>query len=355
MKLDNSKILNIRDQFNRLHNYSDLCDLLNKVNSDTFSNEVKEIQLNEIIFYAYSTKAFYKHLSISKKSGGTRIISSPVKRLKEILKPLSIVLQCVYIPNECSQGFIWNKSILTNASCHIDKNYVYNIDLENFFPSIHQPRIYKRLTFEPFNLNNDKIKLASLISALCCFIPIGEIKGVLPQGSPTSPVISNIICDRLDRNLKGASKRFNVTYSRYANDITFSSNHNVYQSQSKFLKEVVRIINEQSFLINDSKTRLQKKGYRQVVTGLIVNEKINVHSKYIKELRALLYLIEKFGREKAQKIFSNYYTRDKKFEYIPKIEQVIEGKLEFLKMVKGEYNSTYLKLKSRFLIVKFQS
>ena len=120
-----------------------------------------------------------------------------------------------------------------------------------------------------------------------------EKRNVLPQGAPTSPILSNIICERLDLRLNGVAKRFGLKYSRYADDITFSSMHNVFQKNSDFLIEINRIINEQNFIIKHSKTRLQKQGYKQEVTGLIVNQKPNVDSRYISELRKWIYLWEK--------------------------------------------------------------
>ena len=131
----------------------------------------------------------------------------------------------------------------------------------------------------PFNLNgsDEKEEVAFLMAALCTH-PIdidGETRVILPQGSPTSPTITNVLCYKLDQRLTGLSKRFGLTYTRYADDLTFSSNHNIYNKE-KFILELKRIIEEDQLLkINPKKTRLQKSGYRQEVTGLIVNEKVN--------------------------------------------------------------------------------
>lgn len=98
-----------------------------------------------------------------------------------------------------------------------------------------------------------------------------------------------MICERLDIRLSGVAKRFGLKYSRYADDITFSSMHNVYQKDSEFLIEIARIITDQNFHIKESKTRLQKQGFRQEVTGLIVNDKPNVNKRYISQLRMWIY------------------------------------------------------------------
>jgi retron-type reverse transcriptase len=181
-----------------------------------------------------------------------------------------------------------------------------------------------------------------------------EKRNVLPQGAPTSPVITNIVCQRLDYLLAGVAKRFGLKYSRYADDITFSSMHNVYQPESEFLKELHRIIEEQNFHIKESKTRLQKDGYRKEVTGLLVNEKANVQQRYIKQLRMWLYYWERYGYERASGFFLQRYIEDKGHvkNGKPDMGNVISGKLKYLKMVLGEENQNYIKLMERFSNLK---
>ena len=202
--------------------------------------------------------------------------------------------------------------------------------------------------------------LNNMISSICCTEIEVERKNedgewekvkrnVLPQGAPTSPVVTNIVCQRLDYLLYGVSKRFGLKYSRYADDITFSSMHNIYQSESDFLKELHRIIAEQGFHFNEKKTRLQKQGFRQEVTGLLVNEKVNVQGRYIKQLRMWLYYWERYGYERAYSFFLKQYFADKGHikKGKPDMANVIAGKLDFLKMVKGEENDLFKKLKGR--------
>ena len=209
--------------------------------------------------------------------------------------------------------------------------------------------------------SQSRLDLANIIASLCCTQMEVERKtetgewekvkrNVLPQGAPTSPVITNIICQKLDHRLSGVAKRFGLKYSRYADDITFSSMHNVYQADSDFLKELHRIIAEQNFHIKESKTRLQKDGYRKEVTGLLVNEKVNVQQRYIKQLRMWLYYWERYGYERASGFFLQQYIADKGHvkNGKPDMANVISGKLDYLKMVKGADNELYLKLKSRF-------
>ncbi len=213
-------------------------------------------------------------------------------------------------------------------------------------------------------LVSSRKNLANIIASLCCTEMEVERKNatgewekvkrnVLPQGAPTSPVITNIVCQRLDHLLSGVARRFGLKYSRYADDITFSSMHNVYQPESDFLKELQRIILEQGFYIKESKTRLQKDGYRKEVTGLLVNEKANVQQRYIKQLRMWLYYWERYGYERAYVFFLQEYIADKGHikKGKPDMANVIAGKLDYLKMVKGNENPLYLKLKGRFSLL----
>lgn len=203
--------------------------------------------------------------------------------------------------------------------------------------------------------------LSNVLASLCCAEmdverqnEAGEWetvkRNVLPQGAPTSPVITNIVCQRLDYLLTGVAKRFGLKYSRYADDITFSSMHNVYQTESEFLQELQRIIEEQNFHIKESKTRLQKDGYRKEVTGLLVNEKANVQQRYIKQLRMWLYYWERYGYNRAYSYFISQYISDKGHikKGKPDMTNVIAGKLDYLKMVKGADNELYNKLFLKF-------
>jgi hypothetical protein len=272
--------------------------------------------------------------------------------LKSILRALNFVLNCVYEPHEAVTGFVLEKSIVDNAKKHVGHNYVLNMDLKDFFHSFDRNRVKMGLMFEPFNLIGDKEPLAFLLASLCThpFEIDGELKTVLPQGSPTSPTLTNILCKKLDRRLNGLANRFGATYSRYADDITFSSPHNFYSDEA-FNKELKRIIVEdQKLVINPKKTRLQKSGYRQETTGLIVNKKVNVQRRYIKQIRMWLYYWEKFGYEKAEQIFKRDYITDKGHvkNINARLVNVLDGKLEFLKMVKGTEDGTYRGLKERF-------
>ena len=292
----------------------------------------------------------YRSFSIPKKSGGVRTISAPSKSLKSVLKALNIVFECVYTPSESAMGFTSGKSIVTNAAAHAGMNYVLNMDLKDFFPSISQARVWKRLQLKPFNFSQE---IASVAAGLCCMQKVdedGTVRRILPQGAPTSPILTNAICDKLDRRLRGVASHYGVKYTRYADDITFSSMHNVYQKDGEFLKEVERIITEQGFTINEAKTRLQKRGDRQEVTGLIVCEKPNVSREYVRNLRMMLHVWEKFGYNKAYARFVPEYLSKsiRRKTSTPPMIEVIRGRLMYLKMVKGETSPVFIALNNQF-------
>jgi RNA-directed DNA polymerase len=364
MKPSEENIQDIKALFSKMKTREDLLKLLNKAKAIYYGEKATLIELKSLTYYSNPkvAKKRYGEFTIRKKSGGVRKINAPVKGLKSIQTILNFILQCVFEPHQAATGFILGKSIVDNARLHAGRNYVFNIDMKDFFPSIEQARVWKRLQYPPFNLNreNENIEIASRIAALCCtemeverLTKKGEFvkvkRNVLPQGAPTSPTITNIIAQKLDQQLSGLAKRFNVNYSRYADDITFSSMHNVYQANSDFREELEKIITSQSFLINDKKTRLQKKGFRQETTGLIVNEKVNVHRRYVKQIRMWLYFWEKYGYRKAEQIFLRDYAKDKGHvkKGKPEMINVISGKLEFLKMVRGHQDDQYMKLEQR--------
>ena len=261
-----------------------------------------------------------------------RTITAPDGELKDILLTLAFILTERYEPTEEAMAFIRGRSIVNNASRHIGRNYVLNLDLSDFFTSITAGMVEHnlvRMGIPPL--------VAKEITTLCTYPSFvnHHIQNVVPQGAPTSPVISNICSMTLDSRLAGLARRFHLAYTRYADDITFSSNHNVYQPDGEFWQELQRIITECHFTINPRKTRLQKRGSRQEVTGLTVCTKPNVSRKYLKTLRAQIHKTKYQPSPSAHEI------------------KVIRGKLNYLRMVKGATDPTYLKyLKGLNMAVK---
>lgn len=356
--MDKQQIAEAAHKLKDKHDILELLNLIKKEEMDAMgmSDKFHPFTERHINFYCNPNNTFhrYSQFKIPKKSGGFRQITAPRNvSFKLILKYLNTILKSVYTPSDYAMGFTENRSVVTNAGKHKGQNYVFNIDLKDFFPSIEQPRIWKRLQIKPFNF---PVPVASVIAGLCCMKTTDESNKanyVLPQGSPTSPIITNMISDNLDRRLAGLAKRFNLNYTRYADDITFSSMHNVYQINGEFQKELRRIIEGQGFKMNEKKTRLQKKGARQEVTGVIVSDKLNVTQKYVRDIRNILYIWDRYGFNVA---FSKFYPRYKSEKgHVkkgnPDLISVIDGKLMYLKMVKGEDDSVYQRLVTKFSIL----
>ena len=360
----------IQEEFSKMKTQEDLLDLLNDVKRflDGNPEQFRPLSMKSLNYYknikASGTKR-YKTFSVKKKSGKLRTINAPCAGLKVFQTCLNYILQTFYQPNANACGFVPGRSIADGAKKHIGKKYVLNIDLKDFFDSIEHHRVKAIFTLPPFNLIDDKDNPNSLpyvLANLCCHPkevtrfdkdgnPYQCVRNVTPQGAPTSPIITNIICRQLDRRLLGLAKRFRVSYSRYADDITFSSNKkDVFKVGSSFRYELKRIIEEdQKFRINEEKTRVQSRAYRQEVTGLVVNRKINVTKRYVKQIRMWLYLWEHYGYEKATACFNRDYNKRKgQAKHGTNMENVLEGKLNYMKMIVGAENAAYKKLVERF-------
>ena len=243
---------------NRIQTLEDLVDTLNAIKRSSFSTVQYYFSETMLKYFSSDISApkRFKTFHIRKKNGEFREIKKPCRQLDVILTCLNSLLGSLYEPSDAAMGFAKGRSILKNAQAHVGHNYVFNIDLKDFFTSIPQARVWKRLQLPPFNFTLD---IANVLAGLCCCYNQDTNTNVLPQGSPASPLLTNAICDKLDRRLKGVAKRFGLTYTRYADDISFSSMHNVYQQDSKFMTELRRIITQQGFTLNEAKTRLQKK------------------------------------------------------------------------------------------------
>lgn len=346
----------IANKARQLQTSEDLLDLINQIRLSSGYKDIKKIGHRQLLLYCNprSKVTRYKSFTIPKKSGGVRSISAPMPKLGAILWPVKEILSSLYEPQPCVMGFTPCRSIVDNAKLHLGQNYILNLDLKDFFFSIPQARVWKRLQIPPFNFPTE---VANVIAGLCAIKTTidGKEVCVLPQGAPTSPILTNIVCRNLDRKLTGIANKYYLRYSRYADDITFSSMHSALSLKGKVYREILDAIEEQGFTVNPAKTRLQKRGSRQEVTGLIISDKVNTPKKYVQELDLLLYVWEKFGYEKAlARLVSDYKGIPGKTQRSLSLEHVIGGKLNYLKMVKGErdkvvikYSTLYKKLLSR--------
>lgn len=324
------------------------------------------------ILYVIPNDVKYTIYEIKKKSGGVRIINAPIPELKSLQKQLSLLLNdCFDIINydkkSLSHGFRNNHSILTNAEKHKNKKYVFNIDLKDFFPSFNFGRV--RGFFIKDNNYKLNSKVATIIAQIACY------NNELPQGSPCSPIISNIIGNIIDIKMVNLAKKNKCTYSRYADDITFSTNIKKFPENIAFHineknwdvgKKLEAEINKAGFLINKNKTSMQFKTSRQITTGLVVNEKVNIKKEYYKIARSMCNRLftkgEFYVKIKNPKI--NVLGKEQK-EYIEKKGSLnqLEGMLSFLYLVKfphyiqccseKERPSSITKLYRKFLFYKY--
>ncbi|MDB4710305.1 reverse transcriptase family protein [Flavobacteriales bacterium] len=301
-------------------NIDDLQKLLNfiiEIQNENGGN-YKPITTKKLTHYYYNLNKKYREFSIPKKSGGSRNICAPDKFLTKVLRRINIALSLIHTPTEYSHGFLIGRSIKTNAEMHVNKKYVLNVDVKDFFPSVNFFRIKIELQKPPFELNE---KMAHLVANFCCY------NKTLPQGAPTSPIVTNIICNELDLKLAEFAKTNKQVFTRYADDITFSGYRPIYDKD--YFSSLQAILKKEKFYLKHSKTRIQTRQMRQEVTGVVVNEKLNVNRNYVRNLRALIH---------------NYVSNKK----LPdNTAMVIMGKLEFLQMIKGK-EKVYLKLKNKF-------
>ena len=261
-------------------------------------------QLRFLVYHRDVVKVdHYTRYTIPKKKGGVRNIAAPKstmkvtqrKILEEILSKISV--------SEQAHGFLKGKSVVSGAEVHVKQpELLINMDLEDFFPTVTFERV--RGMFKAFGYSGYIASLLAVICTYCERIPI-EIKGetkyvktserILPQGSPASPMITNILCIKLDKRLSGLATKYDFVYTRYADDMSFSLQEektleDANSDINKFCGLVLKIVSEEGFKINKSKTKFLKKNNRQSVTGIVINnDNIGVPRKWVKRLRAAIY------------------------------------------------------------------
>jgi len=268
----------------------------------------------------------YTIYRIAKKSGGYREIAAPCKELKYYQYRLNRLLQSYYslIRPACVHGFVngfglHSINIVSNAACHAGKRYVMNIDVKDFFPSITGEMVYR--AFRSVHFGHEAAVWFSLLATY---------DGRLPAGAPSSPVVSNIVCLTLDHSLMTYSKLRNYAYSRYADDLTFSSDEPFTREQ---IAGIVSLLRQNGFEVNHRKFRIQSRSSRQTVTGLTVNEKVNIDRRKLKKLRAIFHDIRRKGIEEAAKRY--YKTQNITEKQTLMFENSLTGYLQFVRQVKG--------------------
>lgn len=252
--------------------------------------------INYIKGAVYDTSQFYRTFKIDKKSGADREISEPLPSLKEIQRWIldNILYKCPV--SKFTKGFVPNLSIRDNARFHRNQKFVLKLDIKDFFPSLKSGRVFnffKRLGYQK--------TVAQMLTNLCV------LNKSLPQGAPTSPTLSNLIITRLDKRLSGFALKEKIRYTRYADDMTFSGDF----KPSQVIKLARKVLADERLFLNERKTRLMKKHQRQIVTGVVVNEKLQAPRDLRHELRKIIYFIEKYGLDNHI-----LFIRDEKANYL---------------------------------------
>ena len=324
----------LQDLFRTLKNPEDIAIML----------EVTYRDLNYWIYRTTEPKR-YATFHVPKKSGMPRRIDAPTTNVKILQQKLNQVLQSIYGSRLGVHGFVVGKSVKSNAERHIAKRWVFNVDLADFFPSINFGRVRGMFMGKPYYLPQ---KVATVLAHLCCF------QGHLPQGAPTSPVISNMICAQMDSQLRQLAQKTRSTYTRYADDITFSTNSRrfpadiaVFNGLNQLLpgENLREIIEQNGFSINSKKIWLSGQHRRQHVTGVTVNKFPNLPRRFTSQIRAMLHAWNKYGLSAAQVEWEKSYSTKHRapWQIPPRFEQVLKGKIEYLGMIQGQESKTYLR------------
>jgi RNA-directed DNA polymerase len=309
--------------------------------------EIDEKTLRRFSFGADQPVKRYSTDLFRKRDGTYRQLAIPHSTLKMIQRRLLVELEKLYYPNSRSFAYTKGRGIRDNAKAHIRRRIVFSIDLRDFFDQINFGRIRGRLIAAPYSLTNS---VATTIAKLTTF------QNKLPFGAPTSPILSNMICGGLDAELRRFGEENACYYTRYADDIVFSS------QRSRFPSQVVRIIEEEGareilpgveldkiitahgFEVNPSKTRLKTQHDSQIICGVVCNSKLNVRLALRREVRALLHAWQKFGRDKVQDLWVSKYGHSEEDHF----ESALRGKIEFIRHIRGDDDVVVWNIVDRF-------
>lgn len=285
----------------------------------------------------------YEPFTLLTTSGKVRLITAPQPRLKHLQRRIAALLDQLYRPRHPVHGFVAQRSIKTNALTHLHRRYVLNLDLKDFFPTITENRVSGVLRA----LGIDE-RVAGIVARICCY------QGTLPQGAPTSPVLSNMVCFRLDKVLMLIARDARSLYTRYADDLTFSS----YQPPVPLFETALPptghfnpdllsarlrdAFPSNGFHLNPDKAHYADRHSRRMVTGLKINDLVNVDRRFVRNLRAAIHSVESLGLPAAQSRFQTKYggTVD--------LALHLRGKISWLASIKGQTDPVVRGITLRF-------
>ena len=302
-------------------------------------------QLRWLAFHSDApTRVHYVSFDVPKKSGGMRRLSAPHQKLANVQHWILTNILNLLAVHKNAHGFVAQHSVLTNAEPHVGATVVINADLSNFFPTITFPRVdgmFRKLGYSP--------AVATILALLCTECPRQALKfgeeiyhaatgpRALPQGACTSPSISNQIASKLDRRMASMASKLGWTYSRYADDLTWSTTGDVTPSVGYVLARLRHIVDDEGFVLNHAKTRIQRRSQQQSVTGVVVNDRLSVPRSTIRQIRAILNNAKRTGLA-AQNLNNHPHFRD-----------WLTGMIGWIQMVNLEQGN---KLKADFALLK---
>ena len=259
-----------------------------------------EISVSKLRWLAWHseapTRTHYVYFDIPKKSGGMRRLAAPHQQLAKAQHWILTSVLNLLPMHECAHGFVAQHSVLTNATPHVGSSVVINADLTNFFPTITFVRVagmFRKVGYSP--------AVATILALLCTECPRQPVRmadqtyfaatgpRALPQGACTSPAISNQITHKLDRRMAAMALKLGWRYTRYADDLTWSTSGEPLPSVGYVLARIRHMVEDEGFRINHAKTRVQRRSQQQSVTGVVVNDRPSVSRETIRRVRSILY------------------------------------------------------------------
>ncbi len=235
----------------------------------------------------------YIQYAIPKRSGGHRIIMAPKRRLKRLQRKLLVEMASLPV-HEAAHGFVKGRSVKTNATPHVGKKVVIKMDLQDFFGTVTFGRVRGLLIKYGYSfpvatslalLMTEAQRQKVVVDGVVNYTPVGN--RTCPQGAPTSPLICNAIAKCMDARLNGLAKSVGFTYTRYADDMAFSGDN--VEAVGQLLANIRRIVDQEGFVVNESKTRVMRAGQSQKVTGVTVNETMGLSRKERRQIRARIH------------------------------------------------------------------
>ncbi len=286
-------------------------------------------KLRWLCFHAEATeKPHYRYFEVPKRSGGTRMLAAPQP---ELAKAQAWILEHVLeklTTEEPAHGFVRGRSTVTCAAAHVGRDVVVNLDVKDFFPTItfHRVRgVFQKLGYSPAVatvlalLTTESPRIPATFEGRRYWVATGP--RALPQGACTSPALSNQVSKKLDRRLLGMSRKHGLSYTRYADDLTFSAPEGKRGEIGMLMARVRHILQEEGFTLHPDKGRVQRSGGRQTVTGIVVNDRLGLDRRHVRRLRAILHAAKKTGLAAQNR------------ENLPDFEAHLRGHIAYLAMV----------------------